>query len=66
MDAPPKTKRPGVTSTRHSATEIDYGRVYQLLRILQAPFGAVYWSIEQRCARIETRTQNDMDGRLEW
>ena len=32
----------------------NYGIAHRFLKIVSAQFGAIFWRIEQRCARIET------------
>jgi hypothetical protein len=48
-----KAKR--VSALRHSEVLL----VYRLLGALQAPFGFVFWLIEQRKARLLDRIGND-------
>lgn len=35
----------------------------KVLRVLQAPFGFVFWYFEQRIARIQDRIDNEKGGR---
>jgi hypothetical protein len=35
---------------------------YQILALVQAPFGYVFWFLEQRKARIRDRIENGMNG----
>jgi hypothetical protein len=59
MSGPTKEK-PGATLAGATGPE-NYGAQYNFLRLIQHPFFAVGWWIEQRCARIEDRHQNERD-----
>jgi hypothetical protein len=55
MNAPAKGKR-GVRTALKAA---ELTGAYHLLHLLQAPFGFVFWLIEQRKARLQDRIAND-------
>ena len=52
----PRKKKPGATLAGATGQE-NYGTAYNFLRLIQRPFFAVGWRIEQECARIETRRE---------
>jgi hypothetical protein len=52
---PPKQKRAPAKSALRNTELI---RAYRLLTFLQAPFGSVFWLIEQRKARLQDRLDN--------
>jgi hypothetical protein len=60
MSAPTKRKR------RRSRTALQVTNVsvsYRLLELVQAPFGFVFWFIEQRKGRLHDRIANERSGR---
>jgi hypothetical protein len=58
MTSSPK-KECGVGSALKTA--VLQGGAYQLLSLLQTPFGLVFWYIEQRKARLQDRIANKRD-----
>ena len=57
--APPKEKRGVETALKPSELTV----AYRILSLLQAPFGFVFWLIEQRKARLQDRVENQGDTR---
>ena len=51
---PPKAKRAPTKSASHTAELV---AAYRLLNILQAPFGFLFWMIEQRKGRLMDELQ---------
>ena len=55
MNAPPKKKRGFGTALQTAELRV----TYRLLNILQAPFGSLFWMIEQSKARLQDRIANE-------
>ena len=55
MSAPEK-KKPGATLAGATGQQ-NYGGLYNFLRRIQRPICALCWTIEQQCARIETKRE---------
>jgi hypothetical protein len=56
MSLPPRKEKRGVRTALKTAELI---RAYHLLHLLQAPFGFVFWLIEQRKATLQDRIDNE-------
>jgi hypothetical protein len=56
MNGPPKQKRARAKSAFPNTKLV---RGYRLLDFLQAPFGFVFWLIEQRKSRLKDRIDNE-------
>jgi hypothetical protein len=55
MSAPPKPRR----GPQQAASKVSkFHAEYRVLDIVQAPFGFVFWLIEQRKARLQDRIAN--------
>jgi hypothetical protein len=55
----PKEKRAGESALQTAELRL----TYRLLNILQAPFGFLFWMIEQRKARLQDRIYNERSDR---
>jgi hypothetical protein len=57
----PLKERPGelASKTGHRLTQTEYNA----LHLLQAPFGFVFWLIEQQKARLQDRIENERSAR---
>jgi hypothetical protein len=55
MKSPPKEKPPRGGKGLSNLTTV---AAYRMLAFLQAPFGFVFWLIEQRKARLQDRIDN--------
>jgi len=56
MNSPPKKRKPGQLASKTGRKRIV--APYHTLHLLQAPFGFVFWKIEQRKARLQDRIDN--------
>jgi hypothetical protein len=56
MNSPPKQKR-RLCGTALSNTQL--ATAYRALSVLQAPFGFVFWLIEQRKAKLQDCIENE-------
>jgi hypothetical protein len=56
MDSPPKRKR-RLCGTALSSTQL--ATAYRVLSVLQAPFGFVFWLIEQHKAKLQDCIENE-------
>jgi hypothetical protein len=57
VNPPPKEKRGVEAALKPGQLTV----AYRVLSLLQAPFGFVFWLIEQRKARLQDRIANEKD-----
>jgi hypothetical protein len=56
---PPKKKKPGAGKQTGRISTKRLRISYRVLRLLQAPFGFVFWLLEQQRSRLQDRMENE-------